>query len=320
MTDTPTDHGRLLDEAIDLIIRQQNDPDNPVSEELIRAWRGRSRQHEDIWARVARVHGASGTILNEQRRIERSRNLGIARRNFMLGGLGILGLGTAAYSFAPGMLTEARADHVTDKGEIRRINLPDGSIATLGPDSAIAVNFDSARREIELLTGMCFLEVAKGLNRPLSAVCAHLRATTLGSTFDISNDRDSVTVAVDNGLVDVQASNPLVQASVQLEQGQWLTMNTDSGRIDRGRMESGQVAAWRDNLIIADRETVNALVTRIGRWLPGRIVIADPSVGTQRVSGIFDLTDPLRTLEAVVHPTGARVRQVTSFVTIISPL
>lgn len=320
MTEKMPDQQRLLDEAIDLIIRQQNDPENPISEELIRAWRGRSRQHEDIWARVSRVHGASGTILHEKRRIERSGSLGLTRRNLMAGGLTILGLGSASHSLVPGMLVEARADHMTDKGEIRRIPLPDGSIATLGPDTAIAANFDSARREIELLTGMCFLEVAKGLNRPLSAVCAHLRATTLGSTFDISNDRDSVTIAVDHGPVDVQASNPLLQASVQLEQGQWLTMNTDSGRIDRGRMESGQVAAWRDSLIIADRETVNALVTRIGRWLPGRIVIADPSVGTQRVSGIFDLTDPLRTLEAVVHPTGARVRQVTSFVTIISPL
>lgn len=320
MTETIPDQQRLLDEAIDLIIRQQNDPDNPVSEELIRAWRGRSQHHQDIWARVSRVHGASGTLLNEKRRIERSESLGLTRRNFMVGGLTILGLGSAAYSFAPGMLMEAHADHVSDKGEIRRVTLPDGSVATLGPESAIAVNFGTERREVELLAGMCFFEVARELNRPFSVVCADLRATALGTAFDVSNDNDSVTVAVDHGLVDVQASNSLLQAGLQLEEGQWLTMDTDSGRIDRGQKESGQIATWRDNVIIADEETVDALVSRIGRWLPGRIVIADPSVGAQRVSGIFDLTDPRRTLEAVVHPTGSRVRQVTSFVTVISPL
>lgn len=320
MTETMPDQERLLDEAIDLIIRRQNDPDNSVSDELIRAWRARSKQHDDVWARVSRLHGASGMILIEQRRIERSESLGLTRRNVMLGGLAMLGLGSAAYSFAPGMVMQARADHMTPKGEIRRIVLPDDSIATLGPESAIAVNFEKERREVRLLAGMCFFEVARDLNRPFSVACADLRATALGTAFDVSNDNDSVTVAVDHGLVNVQASNSLLQAGLQLEEGQWLTMDTDSGRIDRGRREGGQIAAWRDNLIIAKEETVNALVARIGRWLPGRIVIADPSVGAQRVSGIFDLTDPRRTLEAVVHPTGARVRQVTSFVTVISPL
>jgi transmembrane sensor len=320
MTETMPDQQRLLDEAIDLIIRQQNDPENPISEELIRAWRGRSRQHEDIWARVSRVHGASGTILHEKRRIERSGSLGLTRRNLMAGGLTILGLGSASYSLVPGMLVKARADHMTDKGEIRRMILPEGSIATLGPESAIALNFGTERREIELLAGMCFFEVTSELDRPFSVTCGDLRATALGTAFDVSNDNDSVTVTVDHGLVDVQASNALLRAGIQLEEGQWLTMDAGSGRIDHGRKESGQIATWRDNLIIAEEERVDALVTRIGRWLPGRIVMADPSVGTQRVSGIFVLTDPLRTLEAVVHPTGSRVRQVTSFVTVISPL
>jgi transmembrane sensor len=71
---------------------------------------------------------------------------------------------------------------------------------------------------------------------------------------------------------------------------------------------------------MADKEAVSTLIARIGRWIPGRIVIADPFIGSQRVSGIYDLNDPKRALEAVVQPTGAQVRQVSSFLTIISPL
>jgi len=36
------------------------------------------------------------------------------------------------------------------------------------------------------------------------------------------------------------------------------------------------------------------------------------------VSGLFDLTDTKAALEAVVHPVGAHVRQVASYLTIIS--
>ncbi|WP_337182663.1 FecR domain-containing protein [Shinella sp.] len=320
MNETTPDQERLLDEAIDLIIRLQNAPGNLVAIELIRAWRARSPRHEEVWARVSKVHGASGKILTEKRRIERRENLRLTRRNFMIGGFTAFGLGTAAYSFGPGMLLQARADYVTSKGEIRRINLPDGSIATLGPESAIALDFRSEHRIIDLLVGMSFFEVVDDASRPFSVLCGSLSATALGTAFDVSNDAGILTVSVDHGRVDVRASDSALEMGVNLAAGEWITFDTSSGSVDRGQRESGQIASWRDNLIIAERETVSALVARMGRWIPGRIVIADPFIGNQRVSGIFDLNDPLRALQAVVHPAGARVRQISSFMTVISPL
>lgn len=320
MNETTPDSERLLDEAIDLVIRLQNDPGNPVAIELIRAWRARGQQHEDVWAHVSKVHGASGKILTEKRRIERRENLDLTRRNFMASGFAALGAGAAAYSFGPGMLLQARADHMTEKGEIRRINLPDGSIATLGPESAIALDFRSERRSIDLLVGMSFFEVANDASQPLSVLSGSLSATAAGAAFDVSNDAGIMAVSVDHGFVDVRASGSALERGETLAEGQWITFDRSSGNIDRGQRETTQIASWRDNFIIAERETVSALVARIGRWIPGRIVIADPFIGDQRVSGVFDLNNPLLALQAVVHPAGGRVRRISSFVTIISPL
>ncbi|MGQ8631989.1 FecR family protein [Agrobacterium sp. DKPNP3] len=320
MNETTPDQERLLDEAIDLIIRLQNDPGNHVAIELIRAWRARGPQHEEVWAQVSKVHGASGKVLTEKRRIERRESLGLTRRNFIVGGFSAFGVGAAAYSFGPGMLLQARADYVTDKGEIRRINLPDGSIVTLGPESAIALDFRSERRVVDLLAGMSFFEVEGDASRPLSVFSGTLTATGLGTAFDVSNDAGILTVSVDHGLVDVRASDSGLEMGVKLAEGQWITFDSSSGNIGRGQRENGQIASWRDNLVIAERETVSALVARIGRWIPGRIVIADPFIADMRVSGVFDLNNPLVALQAVVHPAGARVRQISSFVTVISPL
>lgn len=311
---------RLLDEAIDLIIRYQNDAANPVATDMIRAWRARSLQHEEVWARVSKVHGVSGTILTEQRRIERRESLGLSRRNFAIGGLMALGAGATAYTFAPGMILQARADHITAKGEIRRIDLPDGSVATLGPESAIAIDFQSAARRIDLLAGMSFFEVAADRSRPFSVSSGELRATALGTAFDVSSDAGILTVSVDHGLVDVQAPGKALAAGLKLSEGEWMAFDPASGGIDRGQREKSQIASWRDKLIIAERESVSALVARIGRWIPGRIVIADPFIGSQRVSGLFDLNDPARALEAVVHPAGAHVRRISSLLTVVSPL
>ncbi|WP_313192590.1 FecR family protein [Shinella zoogloeoides] len=320
MNGTTPDQDRLLDEAIDLLIRQQNDPENPVAAEMIRAWRLRSPQHEQVWARVSKVHGASGRILSEERRRERRQSLGLTRRNLMLGGFTVLGTGLAAYAFGPQIILQARADHMTAKGEKRRIELPDGSVATLGPESAIALDYREDRRTVGLLAGMSFFEVASDAGRPFSVLSGSLSATALGTAFDVSDDGGILTVSVDHGLVDVRLADPALAGGEKLGDGQWLTFDPSSGGIDRGRRESGQIASWRDNLIIADKEAVSALVARIGRWVPGRVVIADPSIGRQRVSGVFDLNDPLRALQAVVHPAGGRVRQVSSLMTIISPI
>jgi transmembrane sensor len=291
MSEPGPDQIRLTDEAIDLAIRLQNDPDNPVAIEMIRAWRARSPEHERIWLRVAKVHGASGKVLTQRRKAERREKLGLTRRNLVIGGLVGLGAAGASYSILPDMLLRRRADHITGKGEIRSVTLEDGSVATLGPDSAIAV-----------------VQVAE------------LTATALGTAFDVASDAGMLSISVDRGSVEAQAPHSAIAGGSRLAAGEWVTFDSATYAVERGSREAGQIASWRDNMIIAEREAVSALVARIGRWIPGRIVMADPFIGSQRVSGIFDLNNPKRALEAVVHPAGAHVRQVSSYLTVISPI
>lgn len=320
MSQPGPDQNRLTDEAIDLVIRLQNDPSNPVATEMVRVWRARSAEHERIWARVAKVHGASGKVLTQRRNAERREKLGLTRRNLVIGGLIGVGAVGASYSILPHALLLSRADHVTAKGEIRSVNLPDGSVATLGPDSAIAVDFTAQLRCVQLLAGMSFFEVASESQRAFTVQAAKLTATALGTAFDVANDAGMLSVSVDHGVVEAQAPGSTIAAGTKLTAGEWVTIDSVTYAIERGSREASQIASWRDNLIVAEKEAVSALVARIGRWIPGRIVMADPFIGSQRVSGIFDLNNPKRALEAVVHPAGAHVRQVSSFLTVISPI
>jgi transmembrane sensor len=319
MNKVTPDTDRLLDEAIDLVIRLQTAPDNPVSIEMIRAWRARGPQHERVWNQVSDVHGMSGKVLTDLRKADRRRNLAPSRRNFMLGGAVGLGALATGSLFAPDAILRARADHITAKGEIRRIPLSDGSLATLGPDSAIAVTFGAEQRDIALLKGMCFFDISADGPLPFQVRCGPVAAVARGTAFDMSSDAGIVSVGVDAGSVDARVDQSESQA-LRLEAGDWASFDPASQASERGRREPGQVGSWRENLIIAEREPVAALVARIGRWVPGRILIADPSIGAARVSGLFDVGDPHRALEAAVLPAGGRVRQAASFLTVISPI
>lgn len=315
-----TDHDRLVDEAIDLVIRLQNGPDNPVAVEMVRQWCSRSPAHERIWLLVTKIHGASGKILTDKRKSEQRERLGLTRRNLMIAGTIGFGAAAAGSFLYPKVMLDIRADYMTGTGEIQSVSLPDGSVATLGPDSAIALQYEEGARQVDLLDGMSFFEVAKDPEKPFRVMAGGVTATALGTAFDVSSDAGVVTVGVDHGLVEVRASASVLYGGEKLGENDWVSFDASSGDVDRGKREPGQIGAWRERLVIAERETVSALVARIGRWIPGEVVLADPYIGSLRVSGVFDLSNPRRALEAVVHPAGGRVRRMTSFVTVISPI
>lgn len=306
-----TQADRLLDEAIDLIIRLQNAPGNAVTTEMIAGWRARSPEHERTWIKVAEAHGMSGQVLTVKRKTERRAKLGLTRRNLMLGGaIGIVAAGAGAYA-VPEIILRARADHITAKGEIRRIELADGSSVLLGPDSALALDYAERQRDIELLQGMAFFAVAADETRPFRVSCGAMSAVALGTAFDMSNDAGLLGLSVEHGVV--------AALGERLVAGDWVTFDPGSQSLARGKRPVDQIATWRDNLITAEGETVAALVARIARWCPGSVVIADPAIGRQKVSGIFDVKDPMLALAAAVHPAGGTVRQISPLLTVISP-
>lgn len=309
---------RLLDEAIDLIIRLQNDPENPVALQLIDDWRARSDGHEVLWQKVSAAHGMSGKVLNDRAKKAKTSSAKINRRKLMIGAAGV-GVVAASASLLPDAIIEARADYVTGKGEIRNIDLSDGGLAVLGPESALALDYGAARRGIGLLRGMCYFEVAKDLSRPFVVDAGGLSARAMGTAFDVSVEGSLVSVAVAEGAVDTRSRDRGIWADASLGAGHWMTFNSSSHQVMRGIRDISQIAAWRRAVLIANGDPVSALIERISRWCPGRVILADPFIGEQKVSGLFDLSEPHRALEAVVHPVGGRVRKVSSHFTVITP-
>jgi transmembrane sensor len=313
------DERRLFREATDLAIRLQNDPANSVSVDMVRTWAARSPAHAEAWARVAEIHGMTGKILSDQRQAREGGRL--SRRSLLIGGtigLGAVGAGSLTL---PRALLRMRADHITSTAEIRRIDLSDGSVMTLGPDSAVAMDYSNVRRTIELLAGMAYFEVADDTGRPFSVLSGPATATALGTAFEVSNDAGYIFVSVEHGTVEARVANAQVNhQNERLADGEWITIDPSAGYLARGKREASQIAAWRGGMIVAESETVAAMVAKISRWLPGRVVIADPFLGAREVSGVFDLRDPARALEAVVRPFDARVRTIGPLMTVISPV
>lgn len=317
---TPDDDALFL-EAMDLVIRLQNDADNAVSADLARRWRQRSPDHERAWRHATDMHCLAGQAVASRRaKMGRVPALGLSRRTVLFGAGSAMAAAAIGAVYVPPMILRARADFVTETAEVRNVPLPDGSMATLGPDSAIRLQFSDRQRNVELLTGSAFFEVAKDADRPFRATSNGFAATALGTAFDLSDDDGVLSLSVEHGRVEARMPDTPLAAGLELIDGDWLRFEAVSQGLEQGTRATDEIAAWRRGLVVADREKISAVVTRIRRWHPGRIVFADPSLGSRRISGLFDLSKPLPALAAVVEPYGGKVRQVSPWLTVISPI
>jgi len=311
------DHDRLWQEALGLMLRLREHPaDRGVSEE-IRHWRGRSAAHEAAWSEAEQVWRLSGQVRAKAAPKAAPTPPRMLTRRRLVGGLsaaaaaGVLGIAGSR------LLGSPSADYVTDAGEIRSFTLPDASLATLGPRSALDLAFSAEGRSIDLVDGMVYVDVSHKATRSFVANCGALAVTADAASFDISRDGSVLTVAADRGQVSASVPRGTGRAEISLDAGDWLRFDESDRSTASGRLESEYRAAWRQGLVVAEREPIDAVVSKVARWYAGKVVVA-PGFGRRRISGIFDLRDPVAALEAIVAPFDGRVHRLTPWLVIVA--
>ena len=141
--------------------------------------------------------------------------------------------------------------------------------------------------------------------------------TVLGTGFDVRRNEAGTDVAVEHGLVRVGLDASVPPVAEMLEAGQSASVSWQ-GEVARGQLPAGQVAAWRQNQLIAQDQPLGTVIDGLRRYYPGRIIITDDALATRPVTGVYNLADPLAALRGIARAQNAVVRQVTPWVLLVS--
>jgi ferric-dicitrate binding protein FerR (iron transport regulator) len=136
----------------------------------------------------------------------------------------------------------------TGRGETRQLILPDGSTVQLNAGTIMryAKDFGVGSREVSLLKGEAFLQVAPQSASPFVVVTGRLKTTVLGTSFDIRSyeEEKRVSVAVVTGKVKVTDGGQ--RSGVLLGAGQLLHQDRGTGDMETGTFEDAEdVVAWK---------------------------------------------------------------------------
>jgi transmembrane sensor len=111
-----------------------------------------------------------------------------------------------AVNEAASLTAVGRADYVTGKGQKSIVDLPDGTRVTLDADSAVDVAFTGGRRDVRLLNGRAFFDVAHDRAHPFAVQAGGRVVTALGTQFDVRLTPGAVRVVLAEGSVSVASA------------------------------------------------------------------------------------------------------------------
>ncbi|MGH0263149.1 FecR family protein [Sinorhizobium meliloti] len=319
-TMTPDDNAaELSKEATDWLIRIREAPDDPEMRLHFERWVTTSRDHRREWEKTCRLWLSVGA-LPAARDKPSAHNFKPGRR----GGRASLAIAACAMAicllvaWVPGLLIVLQSDYHTGTAETRSLELEDGSTVTLAPGSAIAMDFGQSRRSLRLLQGEAYFDVAHDPARPFVVDAGGLEIEVLGTAFDVMVDSESTRVSLERGLVTASPSGKEASAERRLTSGKALVFDRDAQDMTTSDIDAASIGAWRQGRLHVVNATISSVVERIQRYHPAWISLPDPVLGSQRVTGIYDLTAPDEALGALVDPYGGKVRRISSFARVIS--
>lgn len=193
-----------------------------------------------------------------------------------------------------------RADFRTGRGEMRDIRLHDGSVVHLNGNSALAVNIDANQRQLTLLQGEAWFEVAPDPNRPFQVHAESGTVTALGTAFNIrlKDNQTEVSVTQHSVAVDLEQTGGPARRAL-LNEGQQLSYEAQNGFGDVKTVDSQTVTAWQRGKLMFQDRPLGEVIAELNRYHHGYLLLIDDRIAQRRVNGVFRTDQPLAALDAL---------------------
>ncbi len=208
------------------------------------------------------------------------------------------------------LLDGLTSDYYTQTGELRNVQLSDGSEVLLNTNSAISVDYNKSKRQIILHHGLARFSVAKDRRRPFEVIVDNLNVRALGTIFQVYRSAENnikVTVqehAVAVNLMSSQSDTVTVQTGQQLYIQQKNSLSVPTA------VELNQETAWQHRRLVVNDQPLSDLIKELERYRNGRIFLSDSQLKELRVTGVFSLNDPETVLTSICEALNLKETRV----------
>ena len=203
----------------------------------------------------------------------------------------------------------------TNRGEVRKVTLSDGSVVTLDSDSRLLVWMRSDRRYLELDHGRVHFEVAHDRSQPFTVMADGGSTTALGTVFDVERRAQcQVNVVLFEGKVAVtppcqpqRGDGPIVKR--YLEPGQRLRYSPPAAHETPSIPEPAPAneGQWVTGVKSYNDETVGSILAEVNLYSPVQLVADTSEIANMRVSADLHIRNAQNVAKHLAHSLGLTV-------------
>lgn len=198
-----------------------------------------------------------------------------------------------APSVIPATITQDQGDasvYRTAVGEVSTIPLSDGSVLEMNTDSVVSVRFTNSQRNVELIQGEVYFDVASDASKPFVVNVGEDEVTAIGTAFSVdASDLLMEQLSVDEVIVTegkVRVNSGKSEAPIYLVTGQKVSKRDDVLQVSNDK-DTGSLLAWRDGVVVFKGESLTDVIREIDRYTPLKFRIADKELASISVGGFF---------------------------------
>ena len=200
----------------------------------------------------------------------------------------------------------------TAVGELSRVALSDGSVLQLNTDSEVNVAFSDSVRQVELVSGEVYFEVAKDPKKPFVVDVGDDKVAAIGTAFNIDSRPGLDTeVLVTEGKVRVSL-NSLAQSESDelfLIQGQKVVIGSSESKVNDDQ-DHETILSWREGMLVFQGEPLAQAIQEIDRYTSLKLTIVDDSIADIPVGGFFRTGDTEGLLQILSLNFGVGSKQI----------
>ncbi|MFT3667787.1 MAG: FecR domain-containing protein [Pseudoxanthomonas sp.] len=191
----------------------------------------------------------------------------------------LLGIGIALHIAQP-----SSRHYVAQQGAPRVLTLEDGTVMHLNAESEVTATVGLLRRRIALTRGQASFVVAED-RRPFTVQAAGLEVRDIGTTFDVSLQRDQARFGVAEGRIHVVDRDGKGRLLADLAAGQSARVAYANHQVSVVEEDVEAMTAWWQRRVVFRDEPLRDIADRFNRMSAVRLRVDDSEAGALRLTG-----------------------------------
>lgn len=321
---------RIHEEAAAWILRMESSNLGAQEENELRVWVSQSPLHlqilqdtAEVWDRMDIMAGLS-ELLPLERAENEEPSVKMAPKKitaFASLFLGVLFLGVIVSQWG-----SQTTEYETGVGRLDTVKLQDGSAITLNTATKLKTAITAEHRNIELVQGEAFFEVAHDPNKPFIVTAGNTRVEAIGTAFSVQLLGNEVEVAVTEGKVRVTRMTSSTERE-QIAPAPFYMQGGEIVQIKPAKAEQirtikpeqiAQVLMWQQRMLVFNGQPLSDVISEFSRYTDTRIDITDQQTAAIRVGGYFRSDDLDGMLKSLKENFGIQIERASATQIVLS--